>query len=720
MVFQSRIASTCLQVIRSPLTKYHSHNIAFPITQHIIFQKYNVQYNSLSRILSHSRVFASVYSTHEHIVNSAAKNILLLQHDISTRSETSPQVDKAQMYLKRMKNFLDTNNLEAITKEFIDLKEKNILPTLEIYHILLQMCYKASDLNSALEIFTQIYTDTTNSSILPTKETYKYLLDVVEVSSDHFLSLQVIKSIVNGQIPFVKSSKTAYKIQKKLDINLDLDVWNSIFRSLTTSHKLYSTRDPNYFKEVKGLSEIFLNSNSNYHDFTEETWQLIIRALGTYTGPCKKFDEMVQKIQSLEQMPMTPAIYSQLIWAFSRKSLMDLAIKNLDKLISQYNYIPSREPLYILLSYYADLGNYQEVEHLLNKYIKFVTIHEQSESSQQKNWQFNFTTILMKAYVQALRKEVSFHIKNLEEQSKKNTSLVASKESNSNILNLTKDNFTRNSFYVSWKKLLNEVKLSNSKYNKDHFELMIRFHILANQINHQEFPLNEALNMIYEMKGDGIEPTFDTFKILLEGHANSPEYNSSKPTLYRVENTLGIFNMMKSFGYDVKNIDIFQTLLDSCIPKYERFTDLNFKPIRLKIEEKIKYINNLIKIHKVKHNQKSMLTLLELYGCIHSFSEMRHIWFDMFLSGYHRNLNFYKTFIKASSQNIRESTYCLDVLRHQMSKEYPPVFPDLETYNLLLKCCIKSNDLITMKQITNYIMKHYPSSFSDSKKKNGQ
>lgn len=395
---------------------------------------------------------------------------------------------------------------------------------------------------------------------------------------------------------------------------------------------------------------------------------------------------------------------------------MDLATKNLDKLILQYNYIPSREPLYILLSYYADLGNYQEAEYLINKYFKFITIHEQS--SQQKSWQFNFSTILMKAYVQALHKEISFRIKNLEEQSKKNTSLVTSKENKNNPLNyLTKDNFTQSSFYVSWKKLLNEVKLSNSKYNKDHFELMIRFHILSNQINHQEFPLNEALIMIYEMKGDGIEPTFETFKILLEGHANSPEYNSSKSTLQRIENTLGIFNMMKSFGYDMKNIEIFQTLLDSCIPKYERFIDIDFKPTGLKIKEKIKHINNLIKIHKVKHNQKSMLTLLELYGCIHSFSEMRHIWFDMFLSGYHRNLNFYKTFIKASSQNIRESTYCLDVLRHQMSKEYPPVYPDLETYNLLLKCCIKCDDLITMKQITNHIMKHYS---SHSKKKNSQ
>jgi hypothetical protein len=59
MVFQTRIASTCLQVMRSPLTKCHSHSIVFPITQYIIFQKYTVQNNSLSRIISNSRAFGN-------------------------------------------------------------------------------------------------------------------------------------------------------------------------------------------------------------------------------------------------------------------------------------------------------------------------------------------------------------------------------------------------------------------------------------------------------------------------------------------------------------------------------------------------------------------------------------------------------------------------------------------------------------------------------------
>src|SRR5204862_5907573 len=99
----------------------------------------------------------------------------------------------------------------------------------------------------------------------------------------------------------------------------------------------------------------------------------------------------------------------------------------------------------------------------------------------------------------------------------------------------------------------------------------------------------------------------------------------------------------------------------------------------------------------------------------HCFSEMRQIWFDLLLSGYHRNLNFYKVFIKASSQNVRESIYCLDVLRHQISKERPPIYPDSETFDLLLKCCVKSNDLTTIKKIVNE-MKNYSSS---SKKKIG-
>ncbi|CAI2178253.1 11601_t:CDS:2 [Funneliformis geosporum] len=707
MFLQTRVPPIGLQITRFRLIKYPHNSIRYQTTQYFTRQKYETRKDKFFRSIPGT--FASSYSvgtTTQHISNSSIIPYQLHQFDMQSSS---------LIYLDRMKYFLDTNNLEAITKDFIDLKQKNISPTLEIYHVLLQMCYKASDLNSALEIFAQIYNDATkHSSVTPTKETFKYLLDVVEISSDHDLSLYTINSIVNYQIPYIKSNaKIIGKVRKRLDVKIDLNTWNSIFRSLTTSHKLYSTNDLYYFEKLKGLAEFFLESNPDHHNFTEETWRLVIRTLGAYPGDCKTFNKILQQIKS--QMIMTPSIYSELIWALSRKSSIDLAIDNLDELISQFSYIPSREPLYVLLSYYADLGKYQKTKYLIDKYSKYITIHEQAQSStfSQQNWQFNFSTVLMNAYVQALREEVSFRIKNLEENNYLMVELMESKEinyKNDRLDYLTNVNFKKSSFYNSWIKLLNEVKLSNSKYHKDHFELMIRFHILSNQINHQEFPLNEALNLINEMRSDGVEPNFETFKILLETLADSPEYNSNEPNLIRVESALKIYNIMESSGYDMNDIKIYQTLLDSCITKNERSINKNFKPLRLKIKGKINHIKELMKIHKVKHNQKSMLTLLELYGYIHSFSEMRRVWFEVFLSGYHRNLNFYKIFIKASSQNVRESVYCLDVLRHQMSKEKPLVYPDLETFDLLLKCCIKSNDLITMEQIINEMKQCFPSS----------
>ncbi|CAG8553250.1 8396_t:CDS:2 [Funneliformis mosseae] len=708
MFSQTRIPSIDLQITRFRLIKYLHNSIRYQTTQYFTFRKYETRKDKFIR--STSGTFASSYSagtTTQQISNSS-----IIPYQLHMQSSAFQTV-QVQIYLDRMKYYLDINNLEAITKDFIDLKQKNISPTLEIYHVLLQMCYKASDLNSALEIFAQIYNDMTKSSVTPTTETFKYLLDVVEASSDHDLSLYTVNSIVNYQIPCIKSNaKVIGKLRKRLDVKFDLNTWNSIFRSLTTSHKLYSTNDLYYFEKVKGLAENFLDSNPDHHNFTEETWRLVIRTLGAYPGDCKTFNKILQKFKS--QIVMTPSISSELIWALSRKSSIDLAIENLDELISQFNYIPSREPLYVLLSYYADLGKYQKIKYLIDKYSKYITIHEQVQPStfSQQNWQFNFSTVLMKAYVQALREEVSFRNKNLEEHNYLMVEFMESKETNDRndgLDYLTSDNFKKSSFYNSWIKLLNEVKLSNSKYHKDHFELMIRFHILSNQINHQEFPLNEALNLINEMRGDGVEPTFETFKILLEGHADSPEFNSNEPNLIRVKNSLKIYSIMESSGYDMNNIEIYQPLLDSCITQNERLINKNFKLLRLKIKGKINHIKDLMKIHKVKHNQKSMLTLLELYGSIHSFSEMRRVWFEIFLSGYHRNLNFYKIFIKASSQNVRESIYCLDVLRHQMSKENPLVYPDLETFDLLLKCCIKSNDLITMEQIINEMKQYFPS-----------
>ncbi|CAG8788501.1 20153_t:CDS:2, partial [Racocetra persica] len=570
-------------------------------------------------------------------------------------------------YLRRMQGHLESNDLSSVIREFINLKNQNIAPTLEIYHILLKSCTKTSDLQSAIQIINQMYTDSHHSSI-PTKETYKYFLNVVEASSDHLLTISVLRSITNGQVPLANlGSKTPSLTDlRPINVDVDLELWKLILRIMTVPHKIYTTQKMDYFEDVKELCETFIESFRG--PFDEETWRLIIRALGSYPKENDTFQKMLQRLQD-EQL-LTPALYSEIIWALSRKSNIQLAKTYLDRLISRFNYIPSRESFYAMLSYYADLGRFKTVSNLINRYALLIK-DPQSQMATRQNlrdlWEFDFSTVLMQAYVQALSKYISSQKKSEDQTDSLLEDTMDSRiqKTIEQIDFFSSDDFTNSSFYSSWKELVNSLCKQSStldsnfpKFHRDHYDLIIRFNIFANQISPKEFPLNKSLEMLKNMRGEGMEPTFETYRIILEGYAQSPEFQAvdEKSVGLRVEKALEIFDMIKLAGYDVDNIQVFQPLLKSCLLQFDGRENIDKKPnltgqqeekkesynenislLRSSLTPKIFEIEQLMKNFKVKHTQASTITLFQQLASVGDYKNMWKRWTKLSLMGYRRN-----------------------------------------------------------------------------------
>lgn len=183
-------------------------------------------------------------------------------------------------YLKRMRGCLATNNTSAITTEFINLKNKNIQPNLEIYHILLKACALTADLPCAVEIIKKMYDDSKNANTTPIIGTYKLLLEVVMASSDHALTINIVKSLANGQIPTNHNSKNNVNNNYNSflmdhNVRINLEVWKLMLRAVTTPYKIFSTRNVEYFEEVNNLAEMFMENYKRPYD--KETWRLLIR-----------------------------------------------------------------------------------------------------------------------------------------------------------------------------------------------------------------------------------------------------------------------------------------------------------------------------------------------------------------------------------------------------------------------------------------------------------
>ncbi|CAG8535003.1 3201_t:CDS:2, partial [Scutellospora calospora] len=629
--------------------------------------------------------------------------------------------ERRTTYLSRMQNYLESNDLSSVIQEFINLKNQNIMPTLDIYHILLKACAKSSDLQSAIQIINQMYTDSQQSSI-PTKETYKHFLKVVEASSDHLLSINVLKSITNGQVPLdALGSKTPSLADlRPINVDIDLELWKLVLRAMTTTHKIYTTQKMDYFDDVKELCETFIESFRGPYD--EETWRLIIRALGSYPKENDTFKMMLQRLQD-EQL-LSSTLYADIIWALSRKSNIQLAKTFLDRLISRFNYIPSRESFYAMLSYYADLGRFKTVSNLINKYAPLIKDPQYLGTTQQNSsdlWEFNFSTVLMQAYVQALSKHVSSRKLNDQIDDILEDSMTSKVLKTKEQLDFSNDDdFTNSSFYSSWKELVNSLSkqsfstlnLDSPKFHRDHYDLIIRFNIFANQINPKEFPLDKSLEVLKDMRGEGMEPTFETYRILLEGYAKSPEFQAldEKSVGLRVEKALEIFDMIKLAGYDVDSIQVFQPLLESCLPqlnnnqkignlteqqeKKKESYDENISLLRSSLTPKIFEIEQLMKNFKVKHTQTSTITLFQQLASVGDYKNMWKRWTKLSLMGYRRNEELYETILRLASRDKIESEYAINVVRHQMKRENPEVKPTIGIWKELMECCVKYVNIV--------------------------
>lgn len=189
------------------------------------------------------------------------------------------KIEKEQTnYLERMQNYLDNKDVFSIKKEFIELKNKNIAPTIEIYHVLLKSCIITEDLFNAIEIIRQMYNDfeVHKSPALPIKETFKYLLEVAQLSTDHFLVMDVVKFIcINGPIPSKSQKKVVKYNQESINLEIDLELWQMAFSVLTKPDLIYTTNSLRFFKDISDLAELFMKNFNEPYD--EKTLSLIIR-----------------------------------------------------------------------------------------------------------------------------------------------------------------------------------------------------------------------------------------------------------------------------------------------------------------------------------------------------------------------------------------------------------------------------------------------------------
>ncbi|CAG8438390.1 14010_t:CDS:2 [Ambispora leptoticha] len=700
-----------------------SRVVAFKQTPFEIKSVNNLHYDKKQKLLSLSHSSSSSSSLEIGTYGSKTSRPVFIDND----PEKTPQ-DKQVYYVTRMKTLIARSQKSKLAIEFIKMKNDKSIQSYQFYNTLLQSCVNAANLDIALFIIKQMYTSWESDGIpvAPTKETYKILLEAVFNSKDYYLSLYIAKALINRRVPFLNkerdTSDTAIRDLPISHVVCDTELWQYILRALTSSKKLYSfwavlspfsTREkiPD-FKEVEEITRQFLETTPK--PFSTETWRVIIRGMGAYQRGGPEFVDFLQLVRT--DIPINPEIGTEIIWALARKGLVREALRYISQAISKFGPRPlsSKEPIYALSSFCANKGNVNRTKELLSMMHLWV-----NDWALKKKWvELSKIKIMMRAYLQALANEVTLHM-----NPDKDKRVVSRFSTDPDDPAAKGESLIDSQFYKSWKELL--AKLSTlEKSDRENIDLIIQFQVFANLLNHKSFPMKTAMETLKNMREkEVLQPEFNTFKIVLEGFANSPEFSShnvqDQNQKLRIEYALEVFEMMKSYGYEVDKLETFRPLLQACLPPFERKTskyidswgplvgtenDIVWKKPQKPIP-RIFEIEKMIDDSKLPIDYELISTLLEQLSSAGLFKTMWKRWSDLATSGIRRHEKLYETVFYAAAVDYSEAQYAINVVRNQMSREVPPVIPTLEIYTAMLQCCVRINDTYNITEITQIMQR---------------
>ncbi|CAG8458719.1 13589_t:CDS:2 [Ambispora leptoticha] len=625
---------------------------------------------------------------------------------------TKNSQDKESYYLSVMRRHIDRSEKSRLVTEFANMKRERSIQSREFYHSLLEICIEKGNLDIALVIIKQMYTAWENErvQVVPIKETYRLLLDTMHNSKDYKLSLYVSNALIKGRMPFpIKSpdSEDAFFGLPVSNVECDAELWQFILRAMTSPKKLYSfwavnspfsaTGEFPDFNEVDKLAREFLETAPKTFDY--ENWRVIIRGMGAYQGGGKEFVEFLQS----SRIPINPEIWTEIIWALARKGLIKPALEYIKQSSSKFGpkTLASKEPIYVLASHYANLGDVKRTKELLLNMQNWV-----NDWACKTKWpELSKIKILMRAYLQSLANEVTLHT-----HPDKGKRVASRFYANPDDPSSNKERLIDSAFYKTWHSL-----------EKKDIDLTIQFQVFANFLDYKSFPMRTAMDMLKNMReNEGLQPEFNTFKIVLEGFAKSPELinYASENQKSRIEYALEIFDMMKSCGYDVDALDTFRSMLETCLPPYESEITKKIdswgigdeaeavvkKPS--KSTPRIFEIEKLIEDSKLPIDTDLVTTVLEQLGSAGLYKAMWKHWDNLAKSGIQRNEKFYETVFNAAALNQSEAQYAISKVRFQMAREVPYVTPTLEIYTAMLQCCIRVNDTSSISDIVQTMQKN--------------
>ncbi|ORX96006.1 hypothetical protein K493DRAFT_21824 [Basidiobolus meristosporus CBS 931.73] len=553
---------------------------------------------------------------------------------------------------------LESSASSALHAEIKELVYNNASPTLESFHQALKSCAAAGDLNSALEVLTSMYSETTRS-VTPSFETYQLLLETAKESADVDLTIFLVKSVLEGRAPVAYSSGQQPEVALNLSeftaesLELNLDVWESCLSALVSPSKIWSDDYGRLGTEalwvLQKMKEVGVRS------FNENIWGLFIRTLGC-TGSEASIPGVLHQLLASDEA-MTPSIYAQAICAYSRCGNLPKALELYDEMVSIYGASPYKEPLWALAMNTSKAGDFANTKKLALAAQNLDAAHSSEKRS------YDFTPHLLRVSSNAIRKKTGVNSEKL---------------------------------ISHWDSLIAEVEESGKLFDKEYFGLYLEGHGCMNLLDAQKYPIDHIKRML---QSTGNLTGLEAYQAAIASYARTGEC-AEKPK-FRLQRILEIGEMMKAQGLEF-DATVYYHMFEACLPHQvfaygpeSNITSIKNASLDYDFDWSVYDVERMMMKQGIAHNRKTLLAMFYGFAFGGQYESIKRRWRELSLSRVHRDRDLYTSLVSILKEDYKEAIYALTVVRHQMSRESPPIEPDANLFSAAIRLLLANKGYLS-------------------------
>ncbi|KAF9538582.1 hypothetical protein EC957_006421 [Mortierella hygrophila] len=582
-------------------------------------------------------------------------------------------------------------------------------------------------LNSAIGILTDMSREANvlgKTEVQPDRETLRLVLQVAGGGSGDWESARMlVEAVRHGRLPAVLSLDQ-WELPD-LDIPLDQVLWKSMFGCIHSA-AAGAGAGAEVQRQVDVMNFLMADQLARSQDvqMDEDLWGHVLQAYGK-AGSAAKLNDLLPRLPAIEKTS-GGRLYSNVAEALANCGLTGQAAEIMNTLSKTLDTLPSIRPFTALARQHAKRGNYEAI--IADE--KLWATKGQGDTTAEEN-RVGLLADLQRSNLEAssvaldrLVKTISRTCKDRQSDTLPDQVLIGMAAPTQ----LNRYQYSEATFL--WARSQGAfAAIPKGDLTAEDYDQLMKISTRLNLLLPKRCPLqNHAVNLLAEMKQQGLQPLKSTYMTLMETMARTREFGASREDGSITQRVMKVFEEMTGqAGYAAESPKDFLPLLESCFGMYSHSPFVagqwmysnQLYPVSMDalktVEDMMRKClssnalsattqddnnsNNKDASVQQYHDRDTIANVLAGLAHGDQVEEIWERWDDLALQGVERDAMLYQTVIGASHGQEKMARYVLRKVRYDMLREEPAIAMTPEIFEGLMNCCVRVQDATSARSL---------------------